>query len=230
MNDQTDPYYLSQREVVTGISTLRSQLQNRDDILTDSRGGNHEVFKSLAAQMRDGIRTVRNILEDLSGAISQVQSNRAYFKISDAELCNRERFLADSREQVDDIEKRMADQTASQKLQFSVSAFQPVSPVGIPSRELGPGQMQLQLYQEEQIEKIADTVRVQKQLGREIGHAIDEQRDMIVAIDAGINTADAAMKQVTQRITQLIENEGKVPTYLVAVLSVILILMLWWVA
>jgi hypothetical protein len=117
-------------------------------------------------------------------------------------------------------------------MQFSVSAFQPV---GTSGREWGPGapsgagQVQLQLYQQEQIDRIADTVHVQKALGNEIVHAMDERHQMIIELDAGIDTADAAMKQVTQRITQLIASEGKVPTYLGAILALILILMLWWV-
>jgi hypothetical protein len=53
-----DPYYLSQREVVTGISTLRSMLENRKDILTDSRGGNPEIFKSIGDRMREQLNTV----------------------------------------------------------------------------------------------------------------------------------------------------------------------------
>jgi syntaxin 6 len=224
-----DPYYLSQREVVTGISSLRSMLGNREDILTDSRGGNPEIFKSIGDRMRDGLQTIRGLLDDITATIRQIESNRSFFKITDSELQTRKTFVAESQHELEDIERRTSDQSANQKMQFSVSAFQPV--VGS-TRELGsgPGQIQLQVYQEEQIDRIADTVRMQKMIGHEIIHAIDEQHQMIIEIDAGVDTAEAAMKQVTQRITQLIASEGKVPTYLVAVLALVLVLMLWWVA
>jgi hypothetical protein len=228
-----DPYYLSQREVVTGISSLRSMLDNREDILTDSRGGNREIFKSIGGRMRDGLNTVRNLLQDIAATIRQVKSNRSFFKVTDGELLNREKFVLESQQELEDIERRMADQTNNQKMPFSVSAFQTTE---ISDREpgsgtfSGAGQVRLQVYQEEQIQRITDTVRLQKTIGNEIIHAIDEQHQMIIELDAGIDTADGAMKQVKQRITQLIASEGKFPTYLVAVLSLILILMLWWVA
>jgi hypothetical protein len=208
-------------------------LENREDILTDSRGGNHEIFKSIGVRMRDGLTTLRSLLDDIAATIRQVELNRSFFKITDTELSNRQTFVSESRHDLEDIERRMTDQTTNQKMQFSVSAFQPI---GIPGRELGSGapsgadQLQLQMYQQEKIDRIADTVRMQKTIGNEIIHAIDEQHQMIIELDAGIDTADAAMKQVTQRITQLIASQGKVPTYIVAVLAVILIFMLWWVA
>jgi very-short-patch-repair endonuclease len=99
-----------------------------------------------------------------------------------------------------------------------------------PDEPTGGDQAHLQIYQEEQIDKIAETVRLQKAIGNQIIREIDEQHKMIIELDEGIEDAHTAMKQVTQRITRLIDTEGRVPTYLVALLSVILIFMLWWVA
>jgi hypothetical protein len=225
-----DPYYLGQREVSVGIGELHSLLGNRDDMLTDSRGGNPEIFKAIAVKMVDGIRTVRSLLQDLSATFEQIRANRSDFKISDSELAARESFVNGSRQEVDEIEKRMKSQTSNQKHQFNASAFQPIAPVGIPAGDPGLGHVQLQMHQEEQIDLIADSVKQQKQIGKMIVQEFDEQHQLILEIDAGIDDATSAMRKVTRQITDLIDNEGRAPTYLVAVLSVVLILMLWWVA
>jgi hypothetical protein len=224
-----DPYYLSQREVTSGISGLRSMLETREDMLADARGGNPEIFKTIGAKMVDSIHTLRSLLMDISATITQVRANPGFFQIDDSELVARDRFVSSAHHQLDEIEKSIIGQTSNKRRQFSMSALEPI-PRPPPSQPTGGGQSQLQLYQEEQIEKITETVRLQRAIGNQIIQEIDEQHKMIIELDEGIEDAQTAMKQVTQRITRLIENEGKVATYLVAALSVALIFMLWWVA
>ena len=68
------------------------------------------------------------------------------------------------------------------------------------------------------------------QLSKMIKNEIEEQNQLILDLDENIDNAHTAMRKVTDQITQLIDNEGKTPTYLVAVLSLVLILMLFIVA
>jgi hypothetical protein len=223
----TDPYYLGQREVVTGITELRSLLDNRADMLSDPRGGNPEIFKSIGARMADQLHTLRSLVRDIVATVEQIHANRAQFRVSDAELAARQNFVVQSKREIDEIEHEMQAQTANQKHHRHASAFPPVAPAAPAD---GPAQAQLQVYQEEQIDKIAETVQIQKQIGKEIVREFDEQHQLILQLDDDMETATSAMQKVTQQITQLIDNEGRAPTYLVAVLSVVLIFMLWWVA
>jgi hypothetical protein len=119
----------------------------------------------------------------------------------------------------------MIVQTSNHKVHLSASAFEP-----LPVKPTGGAHAQLQVYQKQQVDSITETVRLQRVIGNQIIQEIDEQHKMIIEIDEGIEDAHTAMKQVTRLITRLIESEGKVPTYVVAVLSAILVLMLWWVA
>jgi hypothetical protein len=167
-----DPYYLSQREVTMGITELRSLLDNRSDILTDHRGGNPEIFESIGAKMGDGIRTVRGLLRDIAGTVEQVRLNRVNFQIAESELARRDSFVRDAKGEIDEIENQMNSQILSQKHQFQVSAFQPINPP-IPE-EPAQSHLQLQGYQEDQIDQIADTVKIQKQIGKEIIREINE--------------------------------------------------------
>jgi hypothetical protein len=122
----------------------------------------------------------------------------------------------------------MNSQSLNQKHQFNSSAFQPITSPLPGESEHSP--LQLQVYQEEQIDQIANTLQIEKQIGIVIINEINEQHQIILEIDEGIDNVTTAMRKVTQQITKLIDNEGRAPTYLVAVLSIVLILMLWWVA
>ena len=91
-------------------------------------------------------------------------------------------------------------------------------------------QAQLFAHQEEQIDLIGDQVKMQKQIGLQIIDTIRDEGQQLLEFEHDITTANDAMTAVTKQIVTLIENEGKTPTYLVAILSVILVLMLFWVA
>jgi hypothetical protein len=169
----------------------------------------------------------------MTATVHQVRANPSRFRIPEVEIARREQFLAESFKDVDEIEMQMNGQTSNQRMQFHVSSFQPIAPVPVAStRDLGGpvNELQLEAHQEEQIDRIAESVRVQKHIGKQIVTTLDEQHEMIIELEAGVDNAQTAMKKVTQQIVQLIDNEGRVPTYLVAILSVVLILMLWWVA
>ena len=228
MDQFMDPYYLSQKEVNIGISDMKSKLADRDDMLNDPRGGNHEIFKAIGMKITDSLATVRGLLHDMSATIDQVRANPGQFKISDGEIANREHFIEQSLQELNVIENQLTVQSSNQRSLFHASPFQPVAPVAANSAE--PTQAQLFAHQEEQINAIGDQVEQQKLIGMEIINAINDDQRRLAEMDEQITSANEAMKSVTRRIMTLIENEGKTPTYLVAILSVVLVLMLFWVA
>lgn len=226
-----DPYYLSQKEVNMSMTELRSMLDNREDMLNDPRGGNIEIFKSIGGKMTSSIQTLRGLLNDITATIAQVRANPNSFKISETEMSHRESFVKRVHEEIADIEAQMNIQSSNQRSLCHVSPFQPVSPVSTPAHEIPYGQsQQLMAHQEEVVDQIAETVRMQSQIGKEIINAMNEEKDLILELGENIDTANDAMKEVTKRITALIENEGRTATYTVAVLSIVLIIMLFWVA
>ena len=223
-----DPYFLNQKEVSTSISHLRQMLADREDMLHDVRGVNPEVFKSVGINIQKELQQARNLLQDISDSIQMARSNPSRFQINDVELNNRDYFYNSSMKELDDIENQMNVQTSNQRIQFT---FQPVPISPVPQEDIIPNQQYtLQQRQEEQIDQIALAVNEQKEIGKMIINEIDEQRQIIIDLDENIENASQAMKQVTNQISKLIENEGKVPTLLVAGLSLVLIFMLFIVA
>jgi hypothetical protein len=61
---------------------LRSLLANRDDILTDPRGSNPEVFRSVGKGISNLIQTIRSRLRDISATVWQIGSNHKQFRIT----------------------------------------------------------------------------------------------------------------------------------------------------
>ncbi|OHT01469.1 hypothetical protein TRFO_31695 [Tritrichomonas foetus] len=220
-----DPYFLNQKEVITSVTQLRQMLSDRDDMLHDLRGVNPDVFKSVGNNMLKELQQARNLLQDIRDSINIVRSNPSRFQISEMELNNRDSFYQSSIKELEDIETQMNTQTANQRVQFT---FQPVP---IPQEEISPNPtFQLEQRHEEKIDQIADNVNEQLQIGKMIIDEIEEHSKIIIDLDNGIDNANDAMKKVTNQITQLIENEGKVPTLLVAGLSLALIVMLFIIA
>lgn len=234
-----DPYYLNQKEVTTSVNQLQQMLSDREDMLNDSRGVNPDIFRTVGNNMQKEIQQARNLLQDINDSINVVRTNPSRFRITETELNNRESFYNDTIQQINDIENRMNTQTSNQRIQFT---FQPVpQDTSLPQNDYNPNsnynhnngsspQYQFQQHQEEQIDQLSVAIDKQMQLSKIIKNEIEEQNQLILDLDENIDNAHTAMRKVTDQITQLIENEGKTPTYLVAILSLILIFMLFIVA
>ena len=69
--------------------------------------------------------------------------------------------------------------------------------------------------------------KTQYQLARQISNELDDQKQIIIELDEGIDSASDAMKSVTDQIKKVIENEGKLPTGIAFVLALILIILLF---
>lgn len=221
-----DPYYLIKQEVTSTTNSLRTELSNRNDMINDPRGNNVDIFQSCGTKMNDDIISVRNFLNDIRESITQVRKSPDRFKISEAELAARESFVQQTELELNQIETEMQAQSVNQRMQFRSAAYQPAPPPKFSNFE--PDQFQLQAHQEEQIDQIAETVKMEMQLGIEIRNEIEDQQKMLLDIDEGIENTKDAMQQVTNQIKKLIDEEGKMPTMTVVILSIVLIFLIFF--
>ena len=222
-----DPYYLLQKEVISGINNLHEMLNNREDMINDTRGVNVEIFKTLGVKMMNDISTIRGFLKDIQESIDQVRNNPDLFHLSESDLSVRDSFVRQSLSDINDIEQSMKSQSCNQRIQFHRPSFH--EEAHSPHDESLSGPSQLQLHQEERIEAIGHSVGVQMQLGKEIIEEMDAQRQLILDLEEGVDNAQTAMQKVTRQITQLIDNEGRAPTFAVFGLSIALILIIFFV-
>lgn len=215
-----DPYYLLQKQVIASVEGIREIVGNRSDMLSDPRGVNVDIFNTLGAKMLNEINDVRQSLRDIRDSIAQVRGSPELFHISESELTSRDAFVRDTFAELDRMEEQMRFQSSNQKVR---PYHQSDSVTAAPSAPLD----QLQLH-EERLDVIGKNIDMQLQLTKEIKDEMDVHNRLILDIEDGVDNATTAMQKVTQQITQLIENEGKVPTLLVFGLSILLILMLFF--
>lgn len=221
-----DPYYLIQQEVLTGMDRLREILETREDMINDPRGINMDVFKTLGFQLSNDTSNVENLLRDIEDSLAQIKTNPEQFQITESELASREKFVNQTNKELADISERAKNQSLNHKITFSLPT---PSPSEAPTRSSGQ-QSQMLEHREEQLNMIEETVAMQLSFAREIDNELADQQQVLLSLGDNIDNASEAMKNVTAQIKRLIENEGKVPTMLVIILSITLIILLFFAA
>jgi type I site-specific restriction endonuclease len=191
-------------------------------MIHDSRGINIEVFRSLGIQLSNEILNVRGLLRNIEESISRVRSNAERFQISQTELSKRVAFTEEIARGLLDIEEKMKGQSINQKV-----AFYPEKPQAQPAADRILDQDQLLAERSEQIQEIEVAIQSELLIAREIRDELDDQAQMLIALDRDVDTAATAMRQVAQRIKAIINHEGAVPTAVVAVLAIVLIVLLY---
>jgi hypothetical protein len=216
-----DPYYLIKQEITLGAERCQQLLETREDMIHDSRGINIEVFRSLGIQLGNEILNVRSLLRDIEESISRVRSSPGNFQISEAEVAKRIEFTNEIARGLLDIEEKMKGQSINQRV-----AFYPQRPHAQPALDRDREQDQLLAERSEQIQEIEVAIQSELLIAREIRDELDDQAQMLIALDRDVDTAATAMRQVAQRVKAIIDHEGAVPTAVVAVLAVVLIILL----
>ena len=222
-----DPYFILKQEVDINLQKLRTNLNNREDMLNDNRGINIEIFHSLGIQMTNDISKLKISLKDIEESIQVVRNRREDFEISDISLNSRDLYIKKTFEQILNIENEINRQNYNFNINKKPQQFTKKSNF----QDNSSGDQNLLLAQhEDQINNIADTVYLQMEISKQIVNEFKDQEQIIISIDKDVDTVESAMKKVTNQIKGIIENEGKLPTFTVAILSIILILLLFWVA
>lgn len=208
------------------MDRLREILETREDMINDPRGINMDVFKTLGFQLSNDTSNVENLLRDIEDSLAQIKTNPEQFQITESELASREKFVNQTNKELADISERAKNQSLNHKITFSLPT---PSPSEAPTRSSGQ-QSQMLEHREEQLNMIEETVAMQLSFAREIDNELADQQQVLLSLGDNIDNASEAMKNVTAQIKRLIENEGKVPTMLVIILSITLIILLFFAA
>lgn len=209
-----DPYFLAKKEIEEGIFKLKQDLQIRDDM---AQGGNSDIFRSIGIEMETSINFINNFLSDIRQSIIKCQ-NEPGWNISSIELAQRTQFVQSTEKEIQDIEKRMNVQSIR---------FPSVSNNNSKNINSSQSSLQLQARHEEKLSQIHQAVKIQHQMAKEIAADLEADKKVIEGLNQRMDSADQAMKAVTKEIITLINEEGKTPTMLVIILSLVLIFLLF---
>lgn len=228
-----DPFYLIKQEITTDVEHIQELTDTRNDMIHDPRGINLDVFKNLGIQANNEIISVNSLIKDTEESIEHVKANPSNFpQVSEIELQNREKFCQEIKEEIKKYEETIKEQSTrvNQSAQY-IKQISSVASNGFENID-GPSnnnnqELTFLEQHDEQINQIDEMAKTQYQLARQISNELDDQKQIILELDEGIDSASDAMKSVTNQIKQIIENEGKLPTGIALVLAIILIILLF---
>lgn len=222
-----DPFILAQQDSLSDMNKVQNLLETRDDMIRDTRGVNVDIFHNLGVQISNYLQKLKTNYTDMEAAMKQVTNNPGNFDISNTELNNRFNFLTNMGKKLKEYDDTLKKQNSHQFPQYLPNTQ------GFPTIDDNErlGDQQSQLYQEhaEQIDAIADNVTAGLLLGRAINAELADQEHIIAALGDDVENASDAMKRVTNQINALMEAEGKTPTCLVFILSIVFIILLFFV-
>lgn len=219
-----DPVPILQQEIDIVMSNLKKSLANREDMLNDRRGGNIDIFNTLGIQMLNDTQYLRTSLGDISESIEVVKHNMSDYNIPESTIIQREQYVRSNLAEIKRIEESIQAQNNRISTIHKSTAFSgPQSFINNNNNQ----QSLSQLVKEEELENLHYTASMQKVIANQIKDELNDQQNLILALDNDVTNADEAMKRVTNQIKRLMEIEGKTPTMLVAILSVVFIILLF---
>lgn len=218
-----DPVPILQQEINYNMSKLKKNLSNREDMLNDKRGGNIDIFNNIGVQMLDDIKVIRTSLSDIAESIEAVRKHMGDYNITETTLLQREQYIKVNLDELIRIEQEVQTQNNRRN-----TLNKTVSYSGPQTFSNTDGQQSLtDLIKKDQIEDLHYSATLSKQLANQIFDELNDQQNLISTLDDDVTNADEAMKKVTSEIKKLMEIEGKTPTMLVAILSVVFIILLF---
>lgn len=223
-----DPYIVIQQEVINEVAETKNLIETRDDMLNDTRGINLIVFKDLGYKTSLHIKNVISLINDINETIKKIQQNPERFNISSEELSNRINWIQKITQEINQLSEKLEVQSNDKRVIFVPAKIQDdrEDTVFLPIRE--SNQATMYETQEEQIDQIEETVKMQKNLAKEISSELDDQQEILLNLDNGIDDVNMAMKSVTNQIKRLIDEEGKTPVMLICILSIVLVVLIFF--
>ena len=225
-----DPLPIIQQEIDATIMDMKRALQNREDMINDPRGGNIEIFSGLEVQILNDAQKARSILHDIIESIKAVRNKTCNIQISETALQQRENYVRYTQDQIAQIEKQIEFQNSrSNSMQKS-----PIFSTAATNRNdsfnpIGNENQLVSLSKNEQLNQLERDVSTGVQIGYQIIDELQTHQKLLEDLDQGVTNATEAMQKVTDQIKDIINTEGKTPTLLVALLSVVFIILLFFV-
>jgi hypothetical protein len=227
-----DPVPIIQKEIDATVNKMMADLQNRKDILNDPRGGNIDVFTAIGIQISNDVQIVRTTLQDIESSINAVRNHTSDIQLSEQVLQQRETYIRMVRGIVTKIENEIASQNQQSMRLRNDHLFSQKTEAGngfenVP--ENSGSFQQATMTKDERILQLERDAQLNYQVGVAIKNELHSQKQLLVDLDEGVTNATDAMEKVTKQIKDIIDAEGKTPTMTVALLSVVFIILLFFV-
>jgi len=239
-----DPFYVVKEEVqqsVSGITTLYDRWQ---ELQKNSNTAQNDEYKWTVNQLKTGIKSIEWDLQDLEETIGIVEGNRQRFKLEQAEVESRKKFIQETKSVI----KKMKDDlnSASSKGRETndqrQALMQTKTPKGDPNdryaglngviqqdndRMIGDQQgqqMQIMRQQDQELDAISNTIGQLGAMGEAIHTELSSQSRMLDEMNDRVDQTDSRLTNVMRKVNHLLESTSdRVQWCLIIVLTLMLI-------
>jgi len=238
-----DPFYVVKEEVqqsVIGITTLYDRWQ---ELLKNSNTAQNDEYKWTVNQLKTGIKSIEWDLQDLEETIGIVEGNRQRFKLDQAEVESRKKFIQETKSTIKKMKDDLNSASAKGKIDNDQRniLMQTRSPKDSTDKFAGLNnalqqdndryindnqsqQMQIMRDQDDVMDGISESVVTLGQMGKAIHSELTSQAIILNEMETKVDHTQGRLTTAIRKINTLIESTSdRVQWCLVIVLTLMLI-------
>jgi len=219
-----DPFFVVRNEVDKSLKNSQHLNQQWHDILEGRSAAKHDDYDRISNELRNSLRSIEWDLEDLDETVNIVEANPNKFKISLDDLKQRKMFIAQTRETIEEMKKELSDPVNKSKADkllrnslmskdlLKSDSFPDYSSTMRTEREnsenayLDEQHQQQQLIiekQDDQLDLVADSVGILKNMSQSIGNELDTQAIMLDDLDNDIGNTQNKMDSMLRKMAKV---------------------------
>jgi len=239
MSSMADPYYDAQQEVQEAVRKVQGMHEEWKRLLNSTNTAQSSKFQDLHAEIAGELRALDNDLGDITATIDMIESNRAKFQQSDAEIAKRKDFVKSSRAVVKEVQDSVTSRQAQQKMdndkrQVAASKRQSQESENRAARENDAfldrqrqEQAQIMASQDEALQAISDSAQRLGNVARTINVELQEQQVMLNQLDEDIDRETEKLNFVMKRIGRLLKTSDSKQLCVIIALFVLFLVLLF---
>ncbi|XP_039270095.2 syntaxin-6-like [Styela clava] len=225
-----DPFFVVKSEVEKSVENCRVMQERWRSLLTDGSLLKRDQYERMTNDLRNNVRSIEWDLEDLDETIGIVEANPRKFKITHAELKERKSFITTTRKIIHGMRDELTSPEVKAKLEdlsrksllrngihrnagygsHNGGGYVNQSAVDIEGDEndrfIQDTQQQQRLLieqQDDQLDLVADSVGVLKNMSKSIGNELDEQAVMLEGLGHEMENTQSRMDTVLRKMAKV---------------------------
>ena len=219
-----DPFFVVRNEVDKSLKNSQELNRQWHDILEGRTAAKHDDYDRISNELRNSLRSIEWDLEDLDETISIVEANPSKFQISQDDLKNRKMFIIQTRKTIGEMKAELNDPANKSKadklLRKSLMSKDLLKADSFPNYSstiraehensnnayLDEQHQQQQLIidqQDDQLDLVADSVGILKNMSQSIGNELDTQAVMLDDLDSEIGNTQNKMDTMLRKMAKV---------------------------
>lgn len=244
-----DPFFVVKGEVEKAVSTSESLYQRWCELLHDTDSVPKDKLEWTTNELKNSLKSIEWDVEDLEETIGIVEANPRKFKIMQEELESRRRFVSNTKSRLEQMKAHMNSPTSRSKQESATRkglfTNGPKKTKGKYTRlenemesenqrfieDQSQQQQLIMEAQDDQMDRVADSVSVLKHMGQTIGNEFDEQAVMLDGFSTELENTETKLDSVMKKMAKVtkMSNDKRQWTaiiFLVVILFIVLLLLI----